>query len=363
MDIPFPPNYGGIIDVFFKLKAFHQLGVKIYLHVFGVSENGIEKLKEFSEEVYFYPIKKNPIDLLSSTPFSIKSRKGKLLLENLRKIDAPIFFESFRTMDVLNYDELKSYKKYLRLHNIEHNYFNGLAESETNFFKQKIYQQEAEKYKKYEKIISQMNEVFTLSNFEQNYIHKKYNKGILVPVFNGNSTFPELEKFGKYILYHGDLRTADNCKVVEFLIDVFKESEYQFVIASGVKEDWVRSKIGAFQNIQFVKLKDFNHLLDLFKDAHINIAWSFQESGTKLKVVNALFNSRFSLINQYVIDEEKIAELCYKAETAQEILYQTEVLMQTPFLMTEEYKTKLNLCLNDLENAKIILDTIFMQED
>ena len=27
MDVPFPPNYGGVIDVFYKLKAFHQLGI------------------------------------------------------------------------------------------------------------------------------------------------------------------------------------------------------------------------------------------------------------------------------------------------------------------------------------------------
>ncbi len=34
----FPPSYGGVIDVFFKLQAFHQLGVS-YLHVFDLKEN------------------------------------------------------------------------------------------------------------------------------------------------------------------------------------------------------------------------------------------------------------------------------------------------------------------------------------
>ena len=33
-DVPFPANYGGAIDVFYKLKALHQLGIRITLHCF-----------------------------------------------------------------------------------------------------------------------------------------------------------------------------------------------------------------------------------------------------------------------------------------------------------------------------------------
>ena len=33
-DVPYPPDYGGAIDVFYKLKALNQEGVKIHLHCF-----------------------------------------------------------------------------------------------------------------------------------------------------------------------------------------------------------------------------------------------------------------------------------------------------------------------------------------
>ena len=33
-NIPWPANYGGIIDVYYKIKALHQCGVKIILHCF-----------------------------------------------------------------------------------------------------------------------------------------------------------------------------------------------------------------------------------------------------------------------------------------------------------------------------------------
>ena len=31
-DVPFPADYGGVIDVFYKLKAFASEGVKIHLY-------------------------------------------------------------------------------------------------------------------------------------------------------------------------------------------------------------------------------------------------------------------------------------------------------------------------------------------
>ena len=33
--IPYPPNYGGAIDVFFKIKALHSYGVQVHLHCFS----------------------------------------------------------------------------------------------------------------------------------------------------------------------------------------------------------------------------------------------------------------------------------------------------------------------------------------
>ena len=34
LDIPFPANYGGVIDIFYKLKSLSNLGVEIILHCF-----------------------------------------------------------------------------------------------------------------------------------------------------------------------------------------------------------------------------------------------------------------------------------------------------------------------------------------
>ncbi|MGB4283887.1 MAG: hypothetical protein WBJ48_04150, partial [Bacteroidales bacterium] len=46
-DMPYPPNYGGIIDVFYKIRALHRVGVNIILHVFDHGKASSDELKEY----------------------------------------------------------------------------------------------------------------------------------------------------------------------------------------------------------------------------------------------------------------------------------------------------------------------------
>ena len=33
-DVPYPPDYGGAIDIYYKIATLNNLGIKIYLHCF-----------------------------------------------------------------------------------------------------------------------------------------------------------------------------------------------------------------------------------------------------------------------------------------------------------------------------------------
>ena len=54
-DVPYPPNYGGIIDIYFKIKELHKLGVEIYLHNY-LSEDKNEQvaLEKYCKKIYYY---------------------------------------------------------------------------------------------------------------------------------------------------------------------------------------------------------------------------------------------------------------------------------------------------------------------
>jgi hypothetical protein len=53
-DVPYPLDYGGVFDLFCKLKALKEAGVGIYLHCFEYGRGRQPELNKFCEEVYYY---------------------------------------------------------------------------------------------------------------------------------------------------------------------------------------------------------------------------------------------------------------------------------------------------------------------
>ncbi len=358
-DQPYPPNYGGIIDVFFKLKALHEAGCKIHFHCFTFNPQVHEELERYAEKVYYYKINQSPLYIFNRVPLSIASRNGRQLASNIARVKAPILFESLKTIDALRFVEPASHSIFIRLHNIEKNYFKGIAKSEKNVFKRFLFHLEAIKYKHVEQKLNTFDKVFTLSKFESRYVNKRAKNACFIPVFHGNSLVKELSKFGDFALYHGDLRASDNRKVVSYLIELFRGLPYPLRIASSTHQDWVTKQIKEAENIQFVQLTDFNHLLQLFKQAHINISWSFQQSGTKLKVINALFNSRFSIINTNIVDDPIINKLCISVNTEQQLKEAILLYKDMPYEHVTDRAEVLEYYLSDKINAQNIMNQIF----
>lgn len=355
-DNPFPPVYGGVIDVFFKIKALYELGFEIYLHCF-VKEIPIDNcvLKNFVKEIYFYEKKYKFLNILSFTPFSVVSRYDENMIFNINRIEGAILFEGLQSTYVLNKQVFKNRNIFLRLHNLESDYYNGLYKSEKNYIKKLLLGLEALKYKPYQEIIRKFDAVFTLSHFETDFVNFHYNNAHYIPVFHGNPAVVELSSFGKFAIYHGDLRLADNKRAVLFLIDVFiKIPDYQLVIASKDGKFFVESHIQSMSNVSFFEIENYSQLEHLLSEAHINVMLSFQKSGTKLKVVNSLYKSRHCIINKNMVDDEKICNLCTIAENEIDFITNINKLRNEPYLDSKRREIILNTLLNDEKNAVAI---------
>ena len=53
LNIPYPANYGGVIDIYYKLVALHQNGVRIVLHCFEYERPHAPELEEVCLKVYY----------------------------------------------------------------------------------------------------------------------------------------------------------------------------------------------------------------------------------------------------------------------------------------------------------------------
>lgn len=352
-DNPYPADYGGVIDVFYKIKSFHALGYSIYLHCFIDKRETVHPaLKAITKEVYLYKKNRNPLFLLSSTPFGVKSRYHKNLLKNIKAVEAPVWFEGLQSTMLLQRADL-AVPKFLRLHNIESNFYAGMYRSEALGIKKILYFLEIGKYAKYERQLQQFNQVLTLS-IHENEVVKTWTKAVsYLPVFHGNTTVVQHTVKGNYALYHGDLRLPDNRKAVQFLIQVFKAiPDYQLIIASSRGEEVVAPLIRTVSNVIFESLTSEAQLERLLHHAHINVMLSFQQSGTKLKVINALFKSRFCVINDNMVDDKRILALCERATNEAEFVAKINELKGLPYLDNDRRTAVLNEVLNDTKNAQ-----------
>ncbi len=354
-DNPHPPSYGGVIDVYFKIRALHGLGWKIHLHCFTDEQNVPAALNAITEKVHFYRTSKSPLLLFSRWPFSVVSRRHGDLLKNLREVDAPILFEGLKTTWLVSADGLPGIRKVLRLHNIEQDYFAGIAGSEQSWWRRITYGMEAKKYARYDAVLAKFDHVACLSKSEHQQVAARFGNSVYVPVFHGNTSVRQMDGFGKNVLYHGDLGTSDNVRSALFLIDCFREMpEIELVIASGTRNAEVDRRIASASNISFVRFNEFSELETLFGQAHINISWSFQRSGTKLKVINSLYCGRHCVINQNITDDENLVSLCSIA------LDKTELQLQIRHLMGQRYADSgrrgevLEKYLDDFGNAAIL---------
>ena len=360
LDIPYPPNYGGAIDIFFKIKAIAELDCKIVLHCFYSNRKFSSELDKYCDQVHYYPRKHNLATLLfSMNPFLVASRTSNKLLENLKKMDYPIFFEGLQSSALSTHPYFVSRKKYLRIHNIESDYIKKLAHSEMNPFKKIGLLIESYKYRRFEKQLNHFNAVFTISTKNEKF-YQRYNLNIrtILP-FHGNDEINSLCGKGEFILYHGNFNVSENVNACLFLInEIFQDLDYPFIIAGTNASNKLFSYINK-KNITIVDNPNMKKMNSLIQSAQINILPTFQATGVKLKLVNSLFNGRHCMVNPKMIEPNpELSDLCIVCNFQNEFKEQIIKFMDIPFSddLINKRRELLKTNLNDIQNAKIILE-------
>ena len=356
-DVPFPATYGGVMDIFCKIQALSRKGAKIYLHVFQYGRSEQAVLKEYCTEVHYYKRKTSFFHALGPLPYVVSSRRDGQLVVNLKRIDAPILIEGLHSTLVLRKKLFNDRKILVRTHNIEHQYYKQLASNETNLFKKIYYRTASVKLKYYERVLKHCDQILPISKDEAIDFKKKYGEKVtFLPAFHPNSKLHELSKKGYFALYHANLNVSDNMKAALFLIDCFKTMPYPLVIAGQSDDKNLLSKIDQYKNISFISILDDDQLLELFHRAHVNVLYAFNNSGVKLKLINSLFQSRYVIANNNIIQGSGLDSLCIIANDKKEIMHQVLKTMDKDFSKEEISRRKKMLSdYSNENNAEILL--------
>ncbi len=361
-DVPFPANYGGVIDVFYKLKALHALGVKITLHCFEYGRGEAKELNKYCDKVYYYKRNTSVFNQFSGVPFIVKSRRSEQLIQNLLLDKDPILFEGLHTCAILNDERLKERFKIYRESNIEHQYYRYLAASEKSILKKWYFKTEANKLEKFESQLINANAMLVVSEEDTKYLQNKFpEKNIkYLPSFHPYTELECLIGKGDYTLYHGNLSVSENYLAAEYLIkEVFSKTTNKLVIAGLNPQDSLIQLAKKYSNIEIIANSSDENLSHLLKNAHINCLYTHQESGLKLKLLNSLFAGRFCLVNDKMLYGTNLKNCCETANTSTEFVEKINSLFEKEFSQEEITKREENLeKFNTISNAKQIMELI-----
>lgn len=332
LDVPYPPDYGGIIDTFHRIRSLHNNGIQIHLHCFEYGRPHSDVLESLCASVNYYKRETSLLKHFSYKPYTISSRVSDQLIKNLINDNYPVLFDGLHTTLYLDHPALTNRKKLVRVHNIEHRYYNTLAEFERNPVKKLYYLIESAKQKRYEKILDMSDYLLTVSETDQKYFENRYHNAELISSFHPYDQSESMSGTGEYIIYHGNLSVNENAAVSEFLITkVFSEIPYKCIIAGKNPPGYLIKKASQFNNITIIPDPDNKYMDSLIRDAHINLLFAKASNGLKLKLLIALFSGRHCIANSNVTDGTLLNPVCHIADSAASIIERIDHLMQEPF--------------------------------
>ncbi|MDQ6813376.1 MAG: glycosyltransferase [Bacteroidota bacterium] len=332
-NVPYPVDYGGVFDLFYKLPALKKMGVKIHLHCFDYGRGEQPALNEYCESVYYYKRKKVLASLPFAYPYIVKSRIVDKLFERLSQDNYPILMEGVHCTFLLNDKRFELRKTFVRLHNVEHIYYRHLYSFSRSPFKKAYYLWESSLLKKYEKSIAKKATFLTVTE-KDSEIYK--NLGSLnayyLPLFLPDWKIITSEGKGSFCLYHGDLSVAENEKAAIWLLEkVFNDLSIPLVIAGKNPAERLIKLAKTKNSTCLIASPDDKEMQDLIEKAHINIIPSYNKTGIKLKLLNAVFNGRHCLVNPLTIEGSGLDSACFIADTAHEFKIAVAELYDKPF--------------------------------
>ena len=360
-DVPLPANYGGVIDVFYKIKALHKLGVKIHLHCFDYGRGTQADLEQYCASVKYYKRREKKLFLLSSLPYIVASRLNNNIVKDLCQNNYPILFEGLHTCGTLADIRLDNRTKFVRTHNIEHDYYKGLANVEKKTFKRIYFKREAKKLRKFEGILNLADKVFAISNEDAKYLSSKYNNVDYLPVFHPAEKVEITPGKGNFALYHGNLSVGENNEAAIFLATkVFNDLDYPLIIAGSNPSEELVEICKQNDKIELKAKIDSKEIEQLVADTHVNVLPTFQSTGIKLKLLLALFKGRFCIANNEMILNTGIETLCEVSNSEDEWKNAIKKVFNKEF-DTKEIDSRKDVLENNFSNdnsIKILFNSI-----
>jgi hypothetical protein len=317
LDVPWPADYGGVIDMMNRIMAFKRQGVGIHLHYFSYNERGTPaELNQFCESVNVYEREKIGKNFSLHLPHIVASRINKDLIARLKEDNYPILLEGIHCTGILHQLDRSNRKIVVRMHNEESRYYKELARAESGVLKKLYFYGESCLIKKYSHHLPDDCVYACVSYKDMDVLKNEYklSKVEFLPTFPAWQTVASPEGLGSFCLYHGNLSVPENEEAAAWLIcNVFTKARVPFIIAGKKPSKKLQKISGLCQHTCLVADPTEKEMSDLIKKAHIHALPCFNKNitGIRLKLLHALFEGRHCVVNEPMVAGTGLAEACH----------------------------------------------------
>jgi glycosyltransferase involved in cell wall biosynthesis len=353
LDVPYPPDYGGVFDLFYKLKALKNAGVLIHLHCFEYGRSEQEALNEYCVSVHYYKRFEGHKGLSATIPYIVSSRSNIELLTNLEQDDYPILLEGIHCTYFLHQGKLDHRKVFIRLHNVEYEYYHHLYATTPSLFRKAYYFNESRLLKRYERAIANKAMILAVSEEDVHTYRREFAARDItyLPVFVPFTEVTSPEGMGSYCLYHGNLSVPENEKAAIWLLKhVFNDVKVNFVIAGKNPSALLERLAHKHDHTCLVANPDEREMKELIAKAQINVLPSFNATGVKLKLLNAICNGRHCVVNEAAVMGSGLESACHIGTSVEAIRQIIIQLYHQPFT-EDEIVLRKNLFAHRYDNA------------
>jgi hypothetical protein len=366
LDVPWPADYGGAIDMMNRIKSFKNKGVLIHLHYFSYNERGTpNELNAFCETIHVYPRKNFGKSFSLNIPYYIASRMNHELEANLSKDNYPILLEGLHTTGILKHMNTMNRKICVRLHNEESRYYRELARNTRDPLKKLYYRYESHLTKKYIKTLPDSCLYACISDIDKVYMQRLgYSQVETIPAFPSWQKINGTTGIGNFSLFHGNLSVPENEKAAMWLLcNVFNKVRVPFVIAGKNPSRRLQKAATLCLHTCIVSNPGEEEINDLIQKAHINVLPLLNKkvTGIRLKLLHALFEGRHCVTTPSMVEGTGLESTCHIGKSAKAIASIISQLYYQPFNNEEILLRKrlLNSAYNNEKNIEKFIDFLW----
>lgn len=366
LDVPWPADYGGAIDMMNRIKAFKKAGVKVHLHYFSYNERGNpSELKAFCASVCSYERKKKSECISLSQPYIVSSRINSKLINRLNEDNHPIIVEGLHCTGIIPFLKNQERPICVRMHNNEELYYKELARATTDLFKKLYYNTESKLIRKFTPTLPKNLLLACVSEADVSFFKANgFENTFLLPTFPSWQKIESPEGIGSHCLYHGKLSVPENEEAALWLLNkVFTKVRVPFIIAGKDPGRALQKAAALCQHTCLISNPTESELNDLVQKAHINVLPNFNKNitGIRLKLLHSLFSGRHCVTTPAMIEGTGLEPLCHVGNNARALASIVSQLYYKPFT-EDEIQLRRNLLerkFNNSSNTAALISRLF----